>query len=375
MRKKMVATTMALTMTALPMTAYAAEPEVTAEQLFQDAAVYLVQADQVQLDLATDNAGSFSLASEGGSSSSFGGAAKGNAQITRTSNPSRVHMKGDMTCGMMGISYKMNGELYLMESEDGENMDLYATMNVGPEAIGWMHEQGLAEEFWSGFDVTSEEEFEKVLTDALGQELPEFSLKWTIEEQEDTYEVSYNKSIAELYQELEAYVAEQGGEMNITEEERELLDEVMSCIVVDAKAVFDKETHALESVKLDLSDSDAAKLGEKITELMQADLAADAEEMMESIEEMAIGLELENAYFEMTCSYENVPEITVPQEVIDEAAQAEESQNAKTDSLTEESSASEKEAEVTETADTEIAETETAETETIVPESVVAEEM
>lgn len=359
MRKKMLATTMALTMTmtALPVAAYAAEPEVTAEQLFQDAAVYLVQADQVQLDFTTDNAGSFSLASEGGSSSSFSGAAKGSAQITRTSHPSKVHMKGDMTCGMMGISYKMNGELYLMESEDGENMDLYATMNVGSETMGWMHENGSTEEFWAGFDVTSEEEFKKVLMDALGQELPEFSLKWTIEEQEDTYEVSYNKSISELYQELEAYVAEQGGEMNITEEERELLDDVMSCIVVDAKAVFDKETHALESVKLDLSDSDAAKLGEKITELMQADLAADTEEMMESIEEMAIGLELENAYFEMTCSYEDVPEITVPQEVIDEAAQAEENQNAETDSLIEAEA------------------TETEETETIAPETIAAEEI
>ncbi len=372
MRKKMLATAMALTMTALPMAAYAAEPEVTAEQLFQDAAVYLAEADQVQLDFTMDNAGAFSMSSEGGSSSSFSGEAKGSGQITRTSNPTRIHAKGDMMCSMMGISYKANGELYFMESEDGENIDLYATMNVGPEALGWIHESGPAEEFWSGFDVTSEEEFEKILTDALGQEMPEFPLKWTIEEQGDTYEVSYNKNVAEMYRELEEYVAKQGGEMNITEEERELIDEVMSCIVLDARAVFDKETHALESLKLDLGGSDAEKLGEKITEMMQQELTAEEEEMVETIEDMATALELENAYIEMTCTYENVSEIAVPQEVIEEAAEVETQEN---DGLTENDAAEADVVQETDAAETEAIAADAVETETIAPETVMAENM
>lgn len=324
MRKKMFTAAMALMITALPAAAYAAEPGITAQQLFEDAAVYLAQADQVQMKFTTDNAGALSLASEGGPSSSFGGAVKGGGEIIRNSNPLRVYMKGDLTMGMMGISYKAGGELYMMESENGENMDLYATMNVGPEAIGWMHDSTPAADMWSDFGVSSEDEFEKILTELFQEELPELPFEWTVEETESSYTVSYNKNGAELYRELEKFVEEQGGDMELTDEERELVNEVMSCIMIDATAVFDKETHALESAKLDLSSSDAAGLGEKLTELMQEEFSAEAEEILESVEDMLIGLELESAYAEMTCSYENVPEITVPQEVIDQAFETEE---------------------------------------------------
>lgn len=364
MRKKMLATTMALTMTALSATAYAQEPAVTAEELFQDAAAYMLEAEQLQMNVAVDGAGTVSLASEGGSSSSFGGAAKGSMQLERTSNPTRVHVSGDMTNGALGISYKVNGELYLEESEDGMQLDMYADMNIGPESSGWIHESGAAGDFWSEMGVASEEEFKERLTDVFQQELPELQFDWKVEEQEDAYEVSLNNNYAEVFRVLEAYAEEQNGETLFTEEEWKLFEEVMSCIQIDTAAVFDKETHALESLKVDLGATDTQKLGEKITELMKSEITADNEEALESFKDMVIGLELENALFEMTCSYENVPEITVPQEVIDAAAEAEvlTEQNAETDAA----------AEVTvETAEN----TEATETETIAPQTVETEEI
>lgn len=310
MNRKMAAITITMVMAGIPAGVLAEEPaDITAQQLFIDAAAYSIEVPGMTGSLQFEGEGSLKISGEDSPATSLGAAAGGALTFKKAADPLEMEMNGNFKVGLLGLSINMDMEMYAVQN--GDMLDSYFKGNANGQETPWEHDRQKFEGIWEGMDVSGTEEFKEKLEEAL--DTVKLEIDWEITEETDTYEIAGQLSYGDLLPVIE----EMEGEDDMSAEERAMLENIMDCMKMNVNCTFDKETHALLSAHIDFDDSDMSSLGEMISELFVQGMTASG---MNSASQTKVEMELESCAMDMEFGYDSIPEISVPEEALQTAA-------------------------------------------------------
>lgn len=312
MKKKTAAITMAMVIAAIPAGAYAQDTaNLTAEQLFADAMSYAIEAPQMTGTMSFSGEGSMKISGEGSPESSFGMAAGGDLEIKKTADPLKLQMTGNINAGLLGQSINADMDMYAIESEDGKTIDTYVKMISNGAESPWDHDSDDFEGIWEEMDVSGPDEFKEKMTEALGK--VQLKTDWDIQEQGDTCVMSGQFTYADILPIIEE------SEEDMTEEERQMAEDILECLKVNVNCTFAKDTHALLKADINLDDSDMDTLGKTISDLIVQSM----QESGATGSAMNLAFELGACGYSVEFNYDSAAEITVPEEALASARQDE----------------------------------------------------
>ncbi|MDO5540094.1 MAG: hypothetical protein Q4F83_08450 [Eubacteriales bacterium] len=310
MNKKMIAIAMTMVVASVPVGVFAEETaDVTAQQLFTDAAAYAIEVPGMTGSLQFGGEGSLKISGEGSPEASFGASVSGAFDLKKAADPLKMEMSGNFKTGVLGQNINMDMEMYVVQ--DGDMIDSYFKGSSNGEETPWEHDRQNFDGIWEEMSVSGPEEFKEKMKELL--EEAKIEIDWDITEDNDACEMTGQLSYAELLPMIE----EMEDDNSMTEEEREILEDIMGCLKMNINCTFDKETHALLKAHVDFDGSDMDSFGEMISELFAQEMA---ESGVNSAGQTQFTVELKSCEMDLEFNYDSVPEITVPEEALQTAA-------------------------------------------------------
>lgn len=303
--KKILAMGLALSMCAVPFTAFA-EEEVTPESLMEAMEEYSQSVTSMSMPMTMNLNASLSVASEDAPETAFDILLNGGFDVKYILNPMTMSMDGEFEVSAMGMDEGMSMEMYMTSSEDGSTIDSYVNMIAADEESGWQHTTMDMTELFAAFGVSSMEELSSMsVEDLLGMDS---LLEWTVEETDTTYELSAQLLFSDLMPIIEDSMGLAGEELG--EEEMAIVESVLGAFTMNMSYSLDKETKAALSAHIDFNDSDLTVINQLISMFMSYDSESEEGSTTETT------LTLNDFSIDMTYTYDDVEEIVVPEEAL-----------------------------------------------------------
>lgn len=303
--KKILAMGLALSMCAVPFTAFA-EEEVTPESLMKAMEEYSQSVTSMSMPMTMNLNASLSVASEDAPETAFDILLNGGFDVKYILNPMTMSMNGEFEVSAMGMDEGMSMEMYMTSSEDGSTIDSYVNMIAADEESGWQHTTMDMTELFAAFGVSSMEELSSMsVEDLLGMDS---LLEWTVEETDTTYELSAQLLFSDLMPIIEDSMGLAGEELG--EEEMAIVESVLGAFTMNMSYSLDKETKAALTAHIDFNDSDLTVINQLISMFMSYDSESEEGSTTETT------LTLNDFSIDMTYTYDDVEEIVVPEEAL-----------------------------------------------------------
>lgn len=306
MKKRIFTAALALTMCVSSVNVFA-ESTMTAEELLAKQAEYMQNAGSSSMDMTMNFDGALET-SDGTSSSSLGMVLSGDISADILLDPMQVGMNMAMNVSVMGASQDVNMEMYMVEN--GTTFDTYQKADDGTGTAEWVRTQVDMSEMFEQLGVSSIQELQGKSID---QMLPEgMEIEWTVEETDDTYELSGSIAFSDLMDLIETTLEAQGED--VADEEIAAAEAILSSFVMNMSYTLDKETYAIEKFHANFNDSDLSLLNAMISEMMAASVASAEGETETSVP--TITLILNDFSIDGTYSYDTVTEIEIPADAL-----------------------------------------------------------
>lgn len=303
--KKILAMGLALSMCAVPFTAFA-EEEVTPESLMEAMEEYSQSVTSMSMPMTMNLNTSLSVASEDAPETAFDILLNGGFDVKYILNPMTMSMNGEFEVSAMGMNEGMSMEMYMTSSEDGSTIDSYVNMIAADEESGWQHTTMDMTELFAAFGVSSMEELNSMsVEDLLGMDS---LLEWTVEETDSTYELSSQLLFSDLMPIIEDSMGLAGEELG--EEEMAIVESLLGAFTMNMSYSLDKETKAALTAHIDFNDSDLTVINQLINMFMSYDSESEEGTTTETT------LTLNDFSMDMTYTYDDVEEIVVPEEAL-----------------------------------------------------------
>lgn len=302
--KKILAMGLALSMCAVPFTAFA--EEVTPESLMKAMEEYSQSVTSMSMPMTMNLNASLSVASEDAPETAFDILLNGGFDVKYILNPMTMSMNGEFEVSAMGMNEGMSMEMYMTSSEDGSTIDSYVNMIAADEESGWQHTTMDMTELFAAFGVSSMEELSSMsVEDLLGMDS---LLEWTVEETDSTYELSSQLLFSDLMPIIEDSMGLAGEELGA--EEMAIVESVLGAFTMNMSYSLDKETKAALTAHIDFNDSDLTVINQLINMFMSYDSESEEGSTTETT------LTLNDFSIDMTYTYDDVEEIVVPEEAL-----------------------------------------------------------
>lgn len=299
--KKVLALTLAFSMCAVPFTA-SAEEAVTAESLMAAMQEYSQNAGSMSVPMTLNLDAALKVASADAPETSIGISMTGGFDVKEIIDPMQLAMTGSFKMALMGETQEMSMDMYMKTSEDGNTIDTYARSTEDGEDTGWSHATMDMSEFLSQLGVSSLEDLNTMsFEDLLGEDV---ALEWNVEESDDAYVLSAKLAFSDLMPLIETAM-EASGE-TAGDDEMAMVESLLGSFVMNMSYELDKETKAAKTCHVDFNDSDLTALNEMISAMMGSEEDSSAQ----------MAIELNDFSMDMTFTYDDVTEITIPEEAL-----------------------------------------------------------
>ena len=329
MKRKMLATLLAICMCLTPCYAFAEETgsDVTADEILQKSQEYAADVSsmsataKINIDLGMK----VSNTDEDGAVTEHDAGIKGSGSfdLQYILEPLSAVIKGALSLSADGEDTDMDLTEYIAATEDDSKVDVYAQVNIpGQENEGWEHMQQDVSEVLKQLGVSSFKELAqgananeqlKAISDLITYEVEETDTEYILTSK--TEGDTLTDAIMPL---IQSYMESDSDTDDSDSSGVELMvSMVLGMFVINTKTVYDKETCAVKSMHIDLNDSDLDQLSAIASLAMGLDSSDDSGDDTDNDAGNDTSFYLNDLSMDVTYDdYNSVKSIEIPEEAL-----------------------------------------------------------
>lgn len=234
----------------------------------------------------------------------------GNCDVAMIREPLQMSIKGDFKVESISMmdqvvmpESNMTMEMYMIASEDGTKVDTYTMVDDGESTPEWIHQVTDISEVASMFDVQDLAELDSKTFEEL---LPDVDFHYELAETDTGYDLGMKIAYADLMPIIQKAIEAESDQLPEGYEEiMDTISGVLGGLTMNYVMGINKDTYQLETIHMDMNDSDLSGLNQVISSILAS-----------SGQNVAVELTANNFSVDATCSYNDVSEITVPADAL-----------------------------------------------------------